>query len=382
MNTKEKASVLLITPSFSPNVGGVETHLDDLVSALDKRGYSVFVHTYSPITTEGVAWKSYEDWGTSSKVRRYRWIGKGLFHIVENYPFIDFLYLTPYLLIRTFIWLLFNRQNIDVIHAQGLNSALIGVVLKKFFGIRLVVSTHAVYEFSEDSLTPKFSKWVLSHADKVICLSRASYDELVRIGIEEVKLDEYDYWIDLDTFKPGEKEKSRRELGLPSKFTVLFVGRLIRKKGILELLEAAGRLPDLNFVFVGDGPEKGFLKKVQKKESNVIFLGRVPNKKLPVYYSAANIFCIPSQYEEGLGRVNMEAVACGTPVVGANKGGIPEVLDSSVSILVDPTPDNLEKALRTLFEDEELYTSLKEACRAYAKRNFSEDNVEDIIRYY
>ena len=55
----------ILTPFFSPNIGGVETHLDDLVNGLDKGGYKVYVQTYSPITTEGVAWKSYEKRGNS-----------------------------------------------------------------------------------------------------------------------------------------------------------------------------------------------------------------------------------------------------------------------------------------------------------------------------
>ena len=53
-------SVLIITPFFSPNIGGVETHLDDLVDALDKNGYKVYVQTYSPLTTDTEAWRAKE----------------------------------------------------------------------------------------------------------------------------------------------------------------------------------------------------------------------------------------------------------------------------------------------------------------------------------
>ena len=54
---KNKKGVLILTPFFSPNIGGVETHLDNLVSILDEKGYKVFVQTYSPITTENIPWK-------------------------------------------------------------------------------------------------------------------------------------------------------------------------------------------------------------------------------------------------------------------------------------------------------------------------------------
>ena len=56
----KKLGVLILSPFFSPNIGGVESHLDDLVSALDKRKYKVFVQTYSPITTSNVVWESRE----------------------------------------------------------------------------------------------------------------------------------------------------------------------------------------------------------------------------------------------------------------------------------------------------------------------------------
>ena len=93
----KKPGILILSPFFSPNIGGPESHLDDLVSALDKGEYKVFVQTYSPITTRNVVWEPREKKGDSIEITRYRWVGKNLFHKLENYPFLDFLYLTPYL---------------------------------------------------------------------------------------------------------------------------------------------------------------------------------------------------------------------------------------------------------------------------------------------
>ena len=94
--------VLILTPFYSPNIGGVETHLDDLVEALDKKNFRVYVQTYSPITTEGVSWKSREEKGKNISIRRYAWFGKSLFHKIEKYPLLDFLYIAPYLFFRVF----------------------------------------------------------------------------------------------------------------------------------------------------------------------------------------------------------------------------------------------------------------------------------------
>jgi glycosyltransferase involved in cell wall biosynthesis len=133
---------------------------------------------------------------------------------------------------------------------------------------------------------------------------------------------------------------------------------------------------------MGEGPLSGLLKEESKFKKNIIFLGKVENKELCKYYNTADIFCIPSQYEEGFGRVVAEAVACGLPVVGSNKGGISEALDSSVSILMEPSVKNLEKAIWQLCNDRQLYLSLKENCRAYAERNFSANNALCIVDSY
>ena len=142
---KNKKGVLILTPFFSPNIGGVETHLDDLVMALAEKGYQVFVQTYSPITTKNTSWKSRESNGNWVHIKRYRWFGGNLFNKLENYPILDFLYLTPYLFIRSLFFMIFNTRSINVIHAQGLNAGIIGIALKVIFRKRLLISLHSIY---------------------------------------------------------------------------------------------------------------------------------------------------------------------------------------------------------------------------------------------
>lgn len=74
-----KRGILIIVPTFSPNTGGVESHMDDLVKILNKSGYRVFVQTYSPITTPFVRWKAKEAYDDMC-IRRYRWFGRRLLH--------------------------------------------------------------------------------------------------------------------------------------------------------------------------------------------------------------------------------------------------------------------------------------------------------------
>ncbi len=380
---QNKKGILILTPFFSPNIGGVETHLNDLVSALDKKGYRVFVQTYSPITTKNTVWKTRELDGNCIQITRYRWFGENLFHKLENYPILDFFYLTPYLLIRSFFFMLSNARNIDVIHAQGLNAGIVGTILKIIFQKRFLISLHAIYNnIDVNSLTSLMARTIINQADVTLGMSKAVNDQFKQTGIKHRGIEEYRYWVDLNLFKPSNLKESRNKVGIDDRFTVLFVGRLIPIKGIKLLVEIARELEQVQFVFIGGGPLESFLKNVSDQSSNIKFLGQVQNAHLPNYYNSADIFCIPSQYEEGLGRVVMESVACGTPVVGSNRGGISEALNETVSILVKPTHNNLKNTIKMLYVDKEKLKILKNGCRDYATMNYSEQNLNLITKHY
>jgi len=381
MATIKNKNILLLTPFFTPNIGGVESHLDDLVNKLDQLNYKVFVHTYSPITTPNVKWKSNENIGKNIKIKRYYWFGKELFHKIEKYPFFDFVYLTPYLFLRTFFWMIFNSQKIDVIHAQGLNASLAGFALKLIFHKKLITSIHAIYETKPNSTTAKLMANILNKSDHILSLSKASEKELLSFGVEPKKLHVYKYWIQTKNFYPLNKTETRKQFKIDNKFTVIFVGRLIRKKGVRVLIKVAQNLPKINFIFIGTGPESNYLLE-QKKYSNINYFGRIANNQLLSYYNLADLFCIPSLYEEGFGRVVMEAVACGLPVVGSNKGGIKEALDESVSILTKPTFINLKNNINKLSKDLKLYKKIQNNTIIFAQKNFSDKNISLITKYY
>ena len=181
MNKNQKG-VLILTPFFSPNIGGVETHLDNLVSNLDEKGYRIFVQTYSPLTTENTSWKKNELLGNNIQINRYRWFGKNLFHTLERYPILDFLYLTPYLFIRSLLFMITNSKKIDVIHAQGLNAGAIGVILKAIFKKRLIISLHAIYtNIDNHGLIAFLIQMILNSAHVALGMSKAVNDQATQM---------------------------------------------------------------------------------------------------------------------------------------------------------------------------------------------------------
>lgn len=376
-----KKGVLILSPFFSPNIGGTENQLDDLVKELDLNHFKVYVHTYSPLTTD-ISWKKYETRGKNIKIWRYGWFGHNLFHKVEKFPLIDFFYLTPYLFLRTFLWLIFNHRLIDTVHAQGLNASLIGVVFKYLFRKKLVTSIHAVYEIRPDSLIAKINGFILKFSDKILATSDRSLNELNTFGIANSKLDVFIPWIDLNIFKPFNKIEIRKKLNIENKFTVFFLSRLIPKKGARVLVEVAQQLPQINFIFAGLGPDEEYIRSQQPLFPNIKFVGAIKNTDTPPFYSAADIYCFPTQYEEGFGKVLPESLACGTPVVTSNKGAIPKVVDTTVAILVDPTVDKIKKAILDLYQNPQKLAILKSNAVAFAKKRYGPNNAALIYRYY
>ena len=381
MNHNSAKKVLILAHTFAPNVGGVETHLADLCRELSEKHIETVVLTYQPLVTRAKG--LFKERIGAVTVYRFPWIGFGLFNKFEPYPLIQFIYLFPVLATMSFFYMASQNRNVGVIHAHGMVCAVIGRLLKATFRRRLVVSIHAVYgwlyNLTSNGILPRFLKWVLKGSDMVLCLAKRSREEMIAMGIPASGVATFTYWVDQQAFKPMDKAGCRRQLSLPDTFTVLFVGRLIPIKGVETLVQVSEKLPEVTFVFAGDGPLRSYLETSAASHPNIRFAGNVDNKNLPPYYNAADVLCVPSQYEEGFGRIIPEALSCGCPVIGANKGGIPEAMDSSVGILVDPVTDLIARAIESLRNDSARLESLKKNCVPYAQAKFSARNVQTII---
>lgn len=360
-----KKGILILSPFYSPNIGGVETHLQDLTSELVKQKYQVYVLTYSPITTYDTSYKHIEK-NKYIYIRRYRWLGRNLFHTLERFPFFDFIYLTPYLLVRSFLWMIFNQQKTDIIHSHGINAAFIGNILAFIFNKKHITSTHTIYDHLH-GISQHFATATLNHTDHILCLSLASQEQLLSWGVSSSKISLYRYWIDLQRFSPATTK--------PTKFTLIFVGRLIAKKGILLYLKLAKKFPQFNFLVVGTGPQLNQVKQYCSVFRNIHYLGTNP------VYQQSSVLCVPSLYREGYGRVAMEATACGIPVIASNLGGLREALNPTVAILVKPTLNNFVKSITQIIKPK-VYSTLKHNCRPYAIKNFSPKNINQITKFY
>ena len=175
--------------------------------------------------------------------------------------------------------------------------------------------------------------------------------------------------VDVARFRQSVEDRRRHveaEYGLDDTRVVLFVGTVTPRKGVKDLIRAAGQvLPDrdedVRLVVVGKSDmEPEYTESVRSAveelgiEQHVLFTGFVPDEQIPAFYDLAEVFVLPS-YEEGSSIAVTEAIASGTPTVGARISGIEQQLvDGEHGLLVEPGDvEGLAEALGTLLDDEE-----------------------------
>lgn len=362
--------VLILSVHYLPNIGGAETHMSDLKEALLKRKNNVFVLTYQPLQTKA-SWKIYEK-ESGYQIFRIPWL-VGLFYKFQHNPFLEFIYVFPGIFI--FLPLIIIFQKPDVIHAHGIISGFVALCWGKIFNIRTVISTHNTYNFPHHGFFPRFVGWIFNNTDHILCLSSQSADEIGKLVQDKNKVSVFTSWVDLDKFHPLNKNISRKKLGWNDKFIVLFVGRLVPEKGVPELLLAARLFnKNIGLKIAGTG--------VMESKIGRYYIGKISQTDLPLYYSAADIVIVPSTHEEGFGRVIIESLACGTPVIGSNRGAIPQVMDETVGKLIDVTPGNIKDAVEYFYKNPGNLRKLSKNARHFAVKRYSEGNVKAIISTY
>ncbi len=185
--------------------------------------------------------------------------------------------------------------------------------------------------------------------------------------------------VDIKRFRKVEKETIAEELGVKGKKVVLFAGKLTKYKGVKYLIRAANKIHG-HIVISGDGPEKKYLKQLVKDMNitNVHFAGHVDNTdRLVQLYSLADVFIAPSIWDEPLGLVILESMACETPVVVTRKGGIPlAVKDGQNGLFVKPhnATDIVEK-VNKLLDNDALRAKMGATARKIAVERFSWDMI-------
>jgi glycosyltransferase involved in cell wall biosynthesis len=211
-------------------------------------------------------------------------------------------------------------------------------------------------------------RWAAAQAAGVVAVSVALRERLIELGVPGSRVEVLRNGVDLELFAPQDRAVARRELGLDAAGRlVLSVGWLIPRKGHDLAIRAVAAMPEVTLLIVGEGPQAAALKHLAEllgSGERVRFLGSMPQERLPLVYSAADVLLLASS-REGLPNVVLEALACGTPVVATAVSGTPEVVAPQPGRLVqERTPEAIAGALRALLAD----LPARAAVRAYAER--------------
>ena len=266
----------------------------------------------------------------------------------------------------------------DLIHCHTWYTHLAGCLLKQMLGVPLVLTAHSLEPlrpWKKEQLGRAYfaSSWIektaFQNADGVIAVSRSMKEDIQRVyGIPEKGIEVIFNGIDADHYRPKENPLVVASYGInPEKPYILMVSRLTRQKGIHHFLAAVCHLEtDVQVVMCASAPDtpefmqevSGIVRKIKEQSrKKIIWVEKtVPRDDLIVLYSHAQLFVCPSIYEP-FGIINLEAMACGTPVVASAVGGIREVVvDGQTGRLVsfepkspqDPEPRDPDRFARSL----------------------------------
>jgi len=335
--------ILLITPAFPPELGGVQNYLSNFCKNSRNKIYVISKKT-----------KGSKDFDRKQifKIERTR----VQFHLSATLKVVS---------------KIFKKQKIELLCIGHPSLLHIGYFAKKIFGIKYVV-----FIFGGEYLDFPFSKFYkpiirrsLRNADSIITISKWLKQDLMKLGASGNRIKIVHPGVELERFIKFKKFDMVEDLGrkhnLHDKKIILTVARLLSRKGHRNVIHALPKIlkkvPNTVYISVG-GPEdkmeqlRAFAKRIGVID-NTIFVGDQRGDDYVSYHYLSDIFVMLSQYSkekgfiEGFGIVFLDANACGKPVIGTNVGGIPDAIKDGVTgFLVDSNDENdfVDKCVRLL----------------------------------
>ncbi len=365
-----------LTPYFYPHLGGVESHVLELSKKLIDMGHEVFVVTTKLDDTEE------EDVVEGVPVKR-----------VE--PLTIFLS-TP---IVPGISDVLLKEDYDILHSHSPPPIMsfLGVRAAKKKDVPFLLTYHCDLEIPHafgpllvNLYERTLGTYTVNKSDKIITTT-TSYGATSK-AVWHQDADIIPNAVDTERFHPSNDGGwVREELGIGDKKLITYVGRIVYHKGLEYFVRSAKHLNDrdVQFMLVGTGDFREELEDIIEREGledMVMFAGRVPNKDLPDYYAATDVFILPSVSRlEAFGIVALEAMASCVPVIVSDIPGVREVIvEGKHGLLAEPmNSEDLAGKIRTLLENPEMAERMGRNGRERVVEKFTWEKVaKDIEEVY
>lgn len=393
MEKRRPLRVLILTSSYprsSEDTAGV--FLRYLAENLSQSGLEV--HVLAPADRErgtrvegGIHVHRFQYFPTRFQKLAY---GSGILPNLKQNPWLwievpFFVTLMGYALLRQL-----SKERPDLIHAHWvLPQGLIAVLAKLFYKLPVITTAHGGDAFAlRGRLLGSLKRFVLRYGDAWTSNTQATSYAFEQDGsLPNPYI--IPMGVDVQRFHSGHRKPLRRKLP-EDELLVLFVGRLVEKKGVDDLLRAFSLLPaalraKTTLWVVGDGEQRPWLQQYTEDlgiSSKVYFWGQTSNDLLPDFYAAADLFVapsveIPSGDTEGQGVVLLEAFAARLCVVATRVGGISEVVeDGYTGMLVEAhNPQQLAATIEKLLSDSNLRKGLAENAHAKVKKDYEWEKI-------
>ncbi|MFX1536584.1 MAG: glycosyltransferase family 4 protein [Promethearchaeota archaeon] len=351
----------MVTPTYYPIKGGAETVIQNLSIELNKMGVETDILTFNMNRTWNPSWQA--------KIEKTDGINIFKIPALNWFPraHSDRITLGINLIPGRFR----NRlKKYDIIHFHGgdLTFPLFSYTIKK---PKLFHSHGLSLDFYKRYF---LSRLILKNiADLYISISRKMQTKLMDIGIPKNKIRLLHNGIDTKTFHPSKEKKDN---------LVLFVGRITYAKGLHVLLESLRYLKNqIHLVIIGPSAwDVEYFRKILVQIENenkkgihkITYLGAQEQTNIIKWYQHASVFVLPS-FTEAFAVVNLEALACRTPVIATNVGGVPEVIQHGKNGILIP-PNNvikLAEAIHYLLDNEDIRARFGREGRKFVVENFS-----------
>ncbi|KQL37685.1 glycosyl transferase [Bacillus sp. FJAT-25509] len=349
--------VAIFTDTFIPQVNGVAKTLNRFTNYLKDHGHSY--HMFAP-----------EDYGLSSTedVTRLKSVPFKIYPECKiSFPNLSKMKKT------------LKEFNPDIIHiATPFTIGLSGLHIAKKMKIPLVASYHTNFDhylqyynltFLENILW-KYLDWFHKPTQKIFVPSKDTFNHLVTKGFNNLSI--WTHGVDCSIFRPTlNHSEIKQKYNITSKYTVCFVGRIAPEKDLETLSKIINYTKqrfnkNLTWLIVGDGPKKEEMIK-KTGTDQIIYTGYLQKKDLVEIYGVSDLMVFPSDTET-FGNVVLEAMACGTPVIGANAGGVKNIIrDYSTGVLCEPqNTSSFCQAIEDCLHGNEMLKHMSKKARDYA----------------
>ncbi|HLN53545.1 MAG TPA: glycosyltransferase family 1 protein [Lentimicrobium sp.] len=374
----EHASPLAAPGSI--DAGGQNVYVRELAIELSKQGFNIDIFTRkdSPHLPDIVEWLPYVriihvDAGPAQYIAKEQLM-----------PYMDEF--------STYMARFIRRYNLHyrLVHANFFMSGMVALKLKESLDIPFVITFHAlgivraIHQREADKFPKErilLEKRIVNNADKIIAECPQDASDLVNLYMAQPeKMEVIPCGFNPREFQPVNKQEARKQVGIgPDEKIILSIGRIVPRKGVDNIIRSLRFLKkqfaNIRLLVVGGdaypdyGPSADEIKRLKnisreyKVQDKVTFTGPKMPLELKYYYSAADVF-ISTPWYEPFGITPLESMACGTPVVGSNVGGIKyTVKDGETGFLVPPKkPLQLARRVTALLTDPELLSIMQHAC--------------------